>query len=124
MAAVRIVGVLTGLATVAALDFILLLGASGERPLWFGALVLSMDVLLLVSSIALGTTFLCEKRWTLGVLFLLNPIAMLLALPLRLSGVAFPRAVLFGADLYWLNLYLVGLVICIRKRPASPPNQS
>jgi hypothetical protein len=57
-----------------------------------------------------------------GLLFLVNLVVMLGALLLRLSGVEFPRSVLFGADLYWLNLYLVGLVIWAREGPASSPN--
>jgi hypothetical protein len=59
----------------------------------------------------------------LGLLFLGNLAVMLGALLLRGAGVQFPRTVLFGADLYWLNLYLVGLVICIREGRGASANQ-
>lgn len=105
----RIVGVVLGAVTVVALDLILLIGAGGEPPPWFGALVLVMDVSLIASSVSLGIAFLRFGRRLLGVLFLMNLVVMLGALMLRVSGVRFPRVLLFGADLYWLNLYLVGL---------------
>ncbi len=111
-----------GVATTAALDLILLVGASGEQPSWFGVLVLVMDVALAASSVALGVVFLRDRMRTLGWLFLGNLGVMLAALLLRASGVRFPPAVLFGADLYWLNLYIVGLVVCIRgHRPRAEP---
>jgi hypothetical protein len=119
----RIVGVVLGVITVVALDLILLIGAGGEPPPWFGALVLVMDLSLIASSVALGVTFLRSGRRLLGLLFLANLVVMLVALILRVSGVQFPRTVLFGADLYWLNLYLVGLAILIRERRVSLPNQ-
>ena len=59
----------------------------------------------------------------MGALFMANLVVMAGALVLRVSGVQFPRGVLFGADLYWLNLYLVGLVISIHERRAASPNQ-
>jgi hypothetical protein len=55
--AVRIAGVVLGVVTVAALDLIPLIGAGGEPPPWFGALVLAMDLSLIVSSVALGVAF-------------------------------------------------------------------
>jgi hypothetical protein len=119
----RIVGVVLGMVTVVALDLILLIGASGEPPSWFAALVLVMDLSLIASSVTLGIAFLRRGRFPLGTLFLVNLVVMLGALMLRVSGVEFPRAVLFAADVYWLNLYLVGLVILIRERQASSPNE-
>jgi hypothetical protein len=117
---VRIVAVVLGLVTVAALDLILLAGAGDEPPVWFGILVLVMDVSLLASSVTLGTVLLARGRRLLGALFLGNLAVMLGALVLRTSGVEFPRAVPFGADVYWLNLYLLGLVVCIREGPDTP----
>jgi hypothetical protein len=116
---VRIIAVALGVLTVGALNLILLIGACGELPPWFGALVLVMDVSLLASSVALGVTFLRKGSRLLGALFLANLVVMLGALGLRVAGVQLPRAVLFGADLYWLNLYLVGLAIWIRDQEAS-----
>jgi hypothetical protein len=122
---VRVDGFVLGAVTVAALDLILLVGAAGEPPPWFGALVLAMDLSLAASSVALGASFLRRHRPLLGVLFLGNLAVMLAALALRASGADIPRAVLFGADLYWLNLYLVGLVTGTREGrapwPGPPP---
>jgi hypothetical protein len=117
---VRVVAVVLGVVTVAALDLILLIGAGDEPPAWFGVLVLVMDGSLVASSVTLGVAFLGRGRRVLGVLFLGNLVVMLGALVVRASGLQFPRAVLFGADLYWLNLYLVGLVIFIREGSSSP----
>ena len=116
----RVVAVGLGLVTVAALNLILLVGAGGELPARFGLLVLVMDLSLLGSSLGLGVLCLANGRRLLGALFLGNLLVMAGALALRAADVPIPRAVLFGADLYWLNLYLVGLVICTRGRPASP----
>jgi hypothetical protein len=121
-APVRIVGVVLGVVTVVTLDLILLIGASGEPSSWFDSLVLVMDVSLITSSIVLGIAFLRGGRRPLGALFLVNLVVTLGAPMLRVSGVQFPRAVLFGADLYWLNLYLVGLTFWIRERRASSPD--
>src|SRR5262249_13341764 len=68
-APVRHIALALGPLTVAALDLILLLGASGEVPPWFGALVLAMDLSLLASSIGLGLSFLRRGRRLLGALF-------------------------------------------------------
>ena len=100
-----------GAVTVAALDLILLIGVGGDTPPWFGALVLVMDAALIASSAALGVSFLRRARRMLGALFLGNLAVMLAALVLRVSAVEIPRPALFAADLYWLNLYLVGLAV-------------
>ncbi len=105
-----------GLLTVVALDLVVFIGAAGEPP-WFGVLVLALDLSLLASSVALGVVFFRRGRRALGAVFLGNLALMLAALVLRAAGLEFPRAVLFGADLYWLNLYLVGLAVCVRDGP-------
>jgi hypothetical protein len=110
----RIVAVILGMVTVAALDVILLVGAVGEPPPWFGELVLVMDVSLVASSVALGVVLLGSGRRLLGALFVGNLAVVATAIVLVTSGTQLPRAVLFGTDLYWLNLYLVGLVACTR----------
>ena len=117
------VGVVLGVVTVAALDLILLIGVGGGPPPWFGALVLVMDLALISSSVALGVLFLRRGRRVLGVLFFGNLAAMLAALVLRVSAVEIPRPALFAADLYWLNLYLVGLAVAARAsvRPDAEP---
>ena len=45
----RIVGGVLGVVTVVALDLILLIGAGGELPPWFGTLVVVMDLTLVAS---------------------------------------------------------------------------
>ena len=107
----RRAGMVLGAVTVAALDLILLIGVGGDTPPWFGALVLVMDAALIASSAALGVSFLRRSRRMLGALFLGNLAVMLAALVLRVSAVEIPRPALFAADLYWLNLYLVGLAV-------------
>ena len=72
----RIAGVVLGVVTVAALNLILLIGAGGEPPPWFGALVLAMDLSLIASSVALGVAFLRRGRRLLGLLFLGNLVAL------------------------------------------------
>jgi hypothetical protein len=107
---------MSGNRIVGALNLILLIGTSDEPAPWFGILVLLMDVSLIASSVALGVTFLRGGKRLLGALFLGNLLLMLVAFLVRIIGMQFPRAVLFAADLYWLNLYLVGIVVFIRER--------
>src|SRR5688572_21514238 len=117
----RIVGVVLGVVTTVALVLILLLGY--EPPSWFGTLVRVMDLSLIISSIALGITFFGQGKRLWGFVFLSNLAPMLTALALVALGVQLPPAVLFGADAYWLVLYLVGLTVCVFERPKSalPP---
>lgn len=110
----RVLAVVLGVVTTAALDLILLIGTGREPPPWFGLLVLMMDLSLIGSSVALGIVFL-GRGHRLAALFLGNRPVMLVALALRMLEVPIPRAALFGADLYWLNLYLVGLMICVSE---------
>lgn len=116
----RIVAVAQGVLTVAALDLVLLAGAGAEPPPWFGILVSVMDVSLVASSVTLGAVLLDTGRRLLGALFLGNLAVMLGALALATSGARLPRAVLFGAGVYWLNLHLVGLVACTCESTSSP----
>jgi hypothetical protein len=126
-----LVGPALALATIAALDLILLIGAGTDppRPAWFGALTAATDLCLVASSALLGAALLRRRRRLLGSMFLANPALMLCALVLRLAGAEFGRALLFGAAVYWLNLYLVGLCVGWREirggahdRPGSPPD--
>ncbi len=112
----RVASVTFGLVTVAALDMVLLLGATGEPP-WFGTLVMVMDITLIVSSILLGVVFLRDGKTVLASLFLSNLGLMLAAMLIRAYGLRLTPMVLFGADVYWLNLYISGLVVCIRTSP-------
>lgn len=115
-ASVRLLAMILGVMVVAALDLILLIGTSAEPPLWFGLLVLVMDLCLVTSSVAFGIAFSRSGRRLLGAMFLGNLFIMLAALMIRTWGVSIPRAALFGADLYWLNLYMVGLVVLSQKK--------
>jgi hypothetical protein len=102
------------LLTILSLDLILLLGAAtpdarSVRP-YFGALVAVMDLSLVASSPLLGHFFLKHRSRFLGAAFLLNLGIFAVALVLVTSGVRFTPIVLFAADVYWLNLYLIGIV--------------
>ncbi len=107
----KIAGLLFSILTIVALNLILWIGASTDlpRPPWFGVLTGTMDLGLVVSSTLIGSILMRRGRRVFGLLFLANVAVMLGAFVLRLSGVEFSRGVLFGVDLYWLNLYLVGL---------------
>jgi len=101
------------LATVAALDVILVAGAGfpdsapGEG-LIAGAVPI-MDLCLVVSSVLLGRLLFANGSRGLGMLFTLNLALFAMAVVVRLRGSMPPRWLLFGVDVYWLNLYLVAL---------------
>ena len=102
------------LLTILSLNVILLLGAAvpDAQSVWpyFGALVAVVDVSLVASSGLLGHFFLKHRSRFLGAAFLLNIGIFAVALVLVTSGVRFTPIVLFAADVYWLNLYLIGIV--------------
>jgi hypothetical protein len=77
---------------------------------YFGALVAVVDVSLVASSGLLGHFFLKHRSRFLGAAFLLNIGIFAVALVLVTSGVRFAPIVLFAADVYWLNLFLIGTV--------------
>lgn len=111
---VRIVGFILALATVASLELIQLVGAGYDppRPPWFTALTVMMDLCLISSSAILWPAFLRRGGPLLGALFAANLAVMAMAFALRVAGVEFSRPpILFGAGLYWLTLYLVGLAL-------------
>ena len=91
----------------------MLIGAAGgdlaAPPDLFGGLVLVLDVSLVASSLLLGVGFARGKHRWLSGLFLANLAIFGVAAVLRMSGLAFRPAVMFAADLYWLNLYLIVL---------------
>jgi hypothetical protein len=101
------------IATVAALDLIVVVGAglpasaTGERLL--AVAVPTMDLCLVLSSVLLGRLLLATGHRTLGTLLMFNLVLFAAAAVLRVLGSIPPRWVLFAADLYWLNLYLVTL---------------
>jgi hypothetical protein len=101
------------LATIIALNLILLLGAGIQdprsiRPL-FGGLVAAMDLSLVSSSCLLGFRFARRRNKLPAALFFLNIGLFVAAFLLVAFGVRFHPLLLYGADLYWLNLYLVCL---------------
>ena len=101
--------ILLALATIAALNVILFGGAAlqGESSGRLVALAVPvLDLCNLSASAVLGFWFFQRRRRLLSVIFWLNIIAFAVVLPIRLNGIIPPRALLFGADLYWLNLYL------------------
>ena len=109
----KYVSALLSLLTVLCLDLILLLGAAvpdtqSTRP-YFNALVAAMDLSLVASSGLLGLFFLKHHSKFLGAAFLLNIGIFAVAFLLVTSGVRFAPILLFAADIYWLNLYLIGL---------------
>lgn len=98
--------------TILSLDPILLLGAVEHEPQSvrsvFNGLVAVMDLLLVSSSALLGLIFMRYGARVLGSVFLLNIVFFAAAFVLVGSGVRFSRGLLFGMDIYWLNLYLIG----------------
>ena len=99
--------------TIASLNTILLLGASlreleSIRTVFDGVVVV-MDLSLVISSLLLGYLFFKNQAYFLSILFFLNIALFVVASILRIRGVLFSPIVLYGADLYWLNLYLVSL---------------
>ena len=104
---------LLSIVTILSLDLILLLGAvvpdpQSIRP-YFGALVAVMDLSLVGSSGLLGLFFLKHHSRFLGAVFVLNFGIFAVAFILVTSGVRFTPVLLFAADIYWLNLYLIGI---------------
>ena len=104
---------LLSLLTILCLDLILLFGAAvpdtqSIRP-YFNALVAVMDLSLVSSSGLLGLFFLKHHFRFLGAAFLLNIGIFAVAFVLVTSGFRFARILLFAADIYWLNLYLIGI---------------
>lgn len=101
------------IATVAALNVIVLVGAglpaSGTGEWVLAVAVPIMDGCLVLSSILLGRRFLATGHRTLGTLLLLNLTLFAAAIVTRMRGSIPPRWALFTADVYWLNLYLVAL---------------
>jgi hypothetical protein len=102
-----------GVVTVAILNVVIIVGAglpdsaSGERLI--ATLIPVLDFCVIVSSVLLGRTLVARGFRTLGILFLLNIALFALAIVVRVSGSMPPRWLLFGTDVYWLNLYLVAL---------------
>jgi hypothetical protein len=104
---------LLSIVTILCLDLILLLGAAvHDRPSvrpYFGGLVALMDLSLVASSGLLGRIFLKQNYRFLGAAFLMNIGIFAVAFLLVTSGVRFAPILLFAADVYWLNLYLIGI---------------
>lgn len=101
------------LATVAALDVILVAGAGVPDPALAQGLIAVavpiMDLCLFVSSVLLARLLFANGFRGLGTLFTINLALFAVALVVRLRGSMPPRWLLFGVDVYWLNLYLVAL---------------
>ena len=112
------------IATILSLNLILLLGAGlqDRQPIrsLFGGLVMVMDLCLVSSSGLLGFHFARRRSKLLATLFFLNLGLFLVAFILVASGVLFHPLVLYAADLYWLNLYLVCLARHWRTVVAFP----
>ncbi len=102
------------LSTIITLNAILFLGTlehdSPLNHLILDSLVPMFDAWMLVSSGLLGVRFWRQRRRWLSGLFGLNILIFAGAVIWRSSGLHFPRWLLFGADLYWLHLYLIVLV--------------
>jgi hypothetical protein len=113
-----------GLATVAILNVVIIIGAglpespSGERLI--ATLIPALDLCLMVSSVLLGHILMTSGFRPLGALFLLNLALFAVAIVVRVSGSMPPRWLLFGTDVYWLNLYLVALAKHWRLFAAHP----
>jgi hypothetical protein len=114
------------LVVITSLNAILLWGAgtSGKvvgSNFMFGILVLVMDVSLVTSSFLLAYLFWREHRVLWAALFFTNLLIIMVALVLKFTDTGLSSFVLFGADLYWLDLYLVCLC-CEWRWFKTPPN--
>lgn len=111
--ALRYAALLLSSVTILSLNLILLLGAVVQdlqsiRHV-LNPLVAVLDLSLISSSGLLGFLLIKQKDRFLGTVFLMNIGILVIALILRTSGVLFPPLLLYTADLYWLNLYLICL---------------
>ena len=109
----RWISLISSFVLILGLNLILLLGAvvpdaDSIRPVLNG-LVHLIHLSLVVSSSLLGLWFWRVGLCWLGIVFGLNLVVFAISAGLRPGGFIFPPWVLFGADLYWLNLYLVCL---------------
>ncbi len=109
----RWASLISSVVLILALNAVLLIAATVRdldsiRPTWDG-LVHTIDLSLLTSSLLLGLWFWRVGQRGLGVVFAGNLVVLGVAAILRVEGYIFPPMVLFGADVYWLNLYLVCL---------------
>ena len=90
------------LATVAALDVILVAGAGVPDPALAQGLIAVgvpiMDLCLVVSSVLLGRLLFANGSRGLGMLFTLNLALFAVAVVVRLRGSMPPRWLLFGVD--------------------------
>jgi hypothetical protein len=107
--------ILLSIVTIISLDLILLLGA-GVRDTeslqpFFNGLIMVLDLSLVSSSGLLGFHFARQPNKLLAALFFLNVGIFVVAFIVRAIGISFPLLLLFAADLYWLNLY----VICLAR---------
>jgi hypothetical protein len=115
---VKYLTALLSILTILSLDLIIFLGApehalQSVQPV-FNGLVAVMDLSLVSSSALLGLIFMRHGARVLGAVFLLNVVIFVAASILVGSGVRFSRELLFGMDIYWLNLYLIGATKCFQ----------
>jgi len=107
----NMLAVALAIATVATLDLILLVGAgfptTGERLT--AVVVPIMDLCLVVSSVLLARILIAAGVRRLGMFFVLNLALFAMAAVVRARGSMPPRWLLYGVDVYWVNLYLVAL---------------
>lgn len=100
---------------IACLNEILMIGAAfpgraDVKPA-LDATILVFDLALVGSSLLLGILFARRRERGLARLFFANVGVYVFALIYRGTGRTFPMPVLFGADLYWLQLYLAVLLL-------------
>jgi hypothetical protein len=116
------------LIVIACLNLILLIGAAFPgrvdlKPI-FDATILFFDVALVSSSLLLGTLLGRRRERLFAVLFFANVGIFAVAIIYRSVGKPFPPLILFGADLYWLQLYVVVIGRHGRWLLGSPPEPS
>ncbi|GAC1471254.1 MAG: hypothetical protein NVSMB9_17220 [Isosphaeraceae bacterium] len=109
----RYAAILLSILTIVSLNLILLLSAVVHDPQSsrqaLNGLIAVFDLSLVSSSGLLGILFIKQQHRFLGALFFLNIGIFLVAYALRTLGVFFPPLLLYTADIYWLNLYLICL---------------
>ena len=103
--------ILLSIVTIVSLNIILILGAVIEEPQSrsraLSGPVVVLDLSLVSSSGLLGILFHKRHHRFLGAIFLTNIGILGVAYVVRSLGVHFPPWLLYGADIYWLNLYLI-----------------
>lgn len=115
------------IATVTLLNVIVVIGSGIPNSATGGQVIATIvpiiDFCILASSVLLGRMLIAGGFRKVGFLFIGNIGFFVVARVMHIIGSPPPRWLLFSADLYWLNLYLVTLSrhwrLLLGESPAS-----